>query len=86
MGIVSLLAWIIIGGIAGWLASKVMNTDASQGTLQDIAVGIIGAFVGGFALNALNVSSSSGEFSILSLVTAFVGSVIFLGVLKLLRR
>ncbi len=86
MGIVSLLAWIIIGGIAGWLASKVMNTDASQGTLQDIVVGIIGAFVGGFALSALNVSSASGEFSILSLVTAFVGSVLFLGVLKLIRR
>ena len=86
MGIVSILAWIIVGGIAGWLASKVMNTDASQGTLADIVVGIIGAFVGGFALNLLGVASASGEFSILSLVTAFVGSVIFLGVLKLIRR
>lgn len=86
MGIVSILAWVIIGGIAGWLASKVMKTDASQGTIQDIVVGIIGAFVGGFVLNLLNVSNASGEFSILSLVTAFVGSVVFLGVLKLIRR
>lgn len=86
MGIVSILAWVIIGGIAGRLASKVMKTDASQGTSQDIVVGIIGAFVGGFVLNLLNVSNASGEFSILSLVTAFVGSVVFLGVLKLIRR
>ena len=63
-----------------------MNTDASQGTIADIVVGIIGAFVGGFALNVLGVSSAAGEFSILSLVTAFVGSVLFLGVLKLIRR
>lgn len=86
MDIISILAWIIIGGIAGWLASKVMNTDAAQGTVQDIIVGIIGAFVGGFVLNLLGVASASGEFNILSLVTAFIGSVIFLGVLKLVRR
>ncbi len=86
MGIISILAWVIIGGIAGWLASKVMKTDASQGTIQDIVVGIVGAFVGGFVLNLLNVANASGEFSILSLVTAFVGSVVFLGVLKLIRR
>lgn len=84
--IVSILAWIIIGGIAGWLASKVMNTDASQGTVQDIVVGIVGAFVGGFVLNILGVASADGEFSVLSLVTAFVGSVVLLGVLKLIRR
>ncbi len=84
--IVSILAWIIIGGIAGWLASKVMNTDASQSTVQDIVVGIVGAFVGGFVLNLLNVSSASGEFSVVSLVTAFVGSVVLLGLLKVIRR
>jgi len=86
MGIVSILAWIIIGGIAGWLASEVMNTDAAQSTLQDIVVGIVGAFIGGFTLNALGIASASGEFSFLSLITAFVGSVILLGLLKLIRR
>lgn len=80
--IVSILAWIIIGGIAGWLASKVMKTDAAQGTVADIVVGI----VGGFVLNLLGLASANGEFSILSLVTAFVGSVAFLGLLKLIRR
>lgn len=86
MGIVSILAWIIVGGVAGWLASIVMKTDARQGTLQDIVVGIIGAFLGGWVLNLLNLANDAGEFNILSLVTAFIGSIIFLGVLKLIRR
>lgn len=86
MSIISILAWIIIGGVAGWLASKVMKTDAKQGTIQDIAVGIAGAFIGGFVLNFLNLANDAGGFNILSLITAFVGSVILLGVLKLIRR
>ena len=86
MSIVSLLAWLIIGGVAGWLASLVMKTDAQQSTLTDILVGIVGAVIGGFLLNTFGLASDAGEFSILSLVTAFFGAVVLLAVIKLFRR
>ncbi|MCC7450746.1 MAG: GlsB/YeaQ/YmgE family stress response membrane protein, partial [Anaerolineae bacterium] len=50
---VNILVWIIVGAIAGWLASLVMRTNASQGLLADIVVGIIGAFIGGFVLSLI---------------------------------
>ncbi|MGB1286744.1 MAG: GlsB/YeaQ/YmgE family stress response membrane protein [Aggregatilineales bacterium] len=86
MGIVSIIAWIVVGGVAGWLASMVMKTNAAQGTLMDIVVGIIGAFIGGFVLSAVGVQNDAGSFNIASLATAFVGAVILLGILKLIRR
>ena len=75
----NLLAWLVIGALAGWLASMVMRTNASQGLLMDIIVGIIGAFIGGFVLNLLGLGAAAGDFSVLSLVTAFIGAVILLG-------
>jgi uncharacterized membrane protein YeaQ/YmgE (transglycosylase-associated protein family) len=86
MSIVSLLAWLVIGGLAGWLASLVMKTDAQQSTLTDIFVGIVGAIIGGFLLGALGVPNDAGDFSILSFVTAFIGAVVLLAIIKLVRR
>jgi uncharacterized membrane protein YeaQ/YmgE (transglycosylase-associated protein family) len=83
--IMSWLAWIIIGGVAGWLASMVMKTNARQGLLMDIIVGIIGAVIGGFLLNAVGMSGVTG-FNIWSLLVAFIGAVVLLGVLRLLSR
>ena len=74
------LAWIIIGALAGWLASMVMHTR--QGILMDIIVGIVGAFVGGFLFNLLGVSGFNG-FNVWSLIVAFVGAVVLLGLLRL---
>lgn len=82
----SLIAWLVIGALAGWLASMVMKTNASQGLLMDIIVGIIGAFIGGFVLNLLGLGADAGEFSVLSLVTAFIGAVILLGIMKAVTR
>src|SRR3982751_656226 len=76
------LAWIIVGAIAGWLASIVMRTNAQQGLLLDIVVGIIGALIGGVLFNALGVSGVTG-FNVWSLFVAFVGAVILLGLLRL---
>ena len=56
----SLIVWIIVGAIAGWLASIVMKTNAQQGLLTDIIVGIVGGFIGGFILNALNIGTTPG--------------------------
>lgn len=76
------LAWLIVGALAGWLASIVMKTNAQQGLLLDIIVGIVGAFVGGFLFNTLGVTGVTG-FNIWSVFVAFVGAVVLLGLLRL---
>ena len=76
------LAWLIVGAVSGWLASIVMRTNASQGLLLDIIVGIIGAFIGGFLFNAIGVTGVTG-FDIWSVFVAFVGAVVLLGLLRL---
>jgi uncharacterized membrane protein YeaQ/YmgE (transglycosylase-associated protein family) len=90
MTIGNLLAWLIIGGVAGWLASMVMRTNAQQGTFIDIVVGIIGAFIGGFVFDVLDIGGPAtagiSGFNIASLVTAFIGAIILLGLLRLIRR
>ncbi len=79
------LAWIIIGAISGWLASIVMGTNASQGLLMDIIVGIIGAFIGGFLFNLIGAPGATG-FNVWSLFVAFIGAVVLLGILRLFSR
>lgn len=83
---VSIIAWIIIGAIAGWLASIVMKTNAQQGLLMDIIVGIIGGFIGGWLLGALGVGGGVTGINIGSILTAFIGAVVLLALLRLLRR
>ncbi|MBN2292131.1 MAG: GlsB/YeaQ/YmgE family stress response membrane protein, partial [Pirellulales bacterium] len=73
-----LLAWLIIGALAGWLASKVM-TGHQQGLLMDIVVGIAGAFVGGLLFSQFGAPGTTG-FNIWSLFVAFTGAVILLAV------
>ncbi len=86
MDIVNIIAWIVVGAIAGWLASIVMKTNASQGLLTDIIVGIIGGFLGGIILNALGVGGEVTGFNLTSVLVAFIGAVVLLGLLRLIRR
>jgi uncharacterized membrane protein YeaQ/YmgE (transglycosylase-associated protein family) len=79
------IAWIVLGGIAGWIASMIMKTDAQQGLLANIVVGIIGAFVGGFVFSLFGGSGVSG-FNVPSLVVAVIGAVITLYIYKMIRR
>jgi uncharacterized membrane protein YeaQ/YmgE (transglycosylase-associated protein family) len=81
----SILAWIILGAAAGWLASIVMKTDAEQGALMNIVLGIAGAVVGGFLLNMLGQSGATG-FNFYSLLVAFIGAILLIGVGKTFRR
>ena len=80
---ISMILWLLFGALIGWLASLVMRTDARQGALLNIVVGIVGAFIGGFLLNR-NVSPN--VFSPMSLLTAFLGAVVLLGVFNLATR
>ena len=77
---------IIIGGIAGWLASLVMNRDASMGIFWNIIVGIIGSLIGNFVGGLIGFGGSIQEFSIPGLIVAFVGAVILLGIVNLIQR
>ena len=79
-----ILSWIILGGIAGWLASIVMKTDASQGIFLNIVVGIVGAFLGGLAFGLLGGEGVTG-FNLYSLLVALVGAVLFLWIVKAVR-
>jgi uncharacterized membrane protein YeaQ/YmgE (transglycosylase-associated protein family) len=79
------IAWLIVGLIAGWLASIVMKTDSAQGPLTDIILGIIGAFVGGFVMNMFGSTGVTG-FNLYSILVATVGAIIVIGIGRALRR
>ena len=79
---------IVVGGILGWLASIVMRTDAQQGILLNIVVGIVGALLGGFLLSPLlgGAPITSGAYDIRSLLVSFLGAVVLLAIVNLFRR
>jgi len=84
------MGWIIaliVGGVAGWLASMVMNRNSSMGIFWNIVAGCVGSVVGN-ALSGplLGVRGSVQEFSVTGLVIAFVGAVIVLGIVNLIQR
>ena len=77
------LIMLIVGGIAGWLASMVMRTDGQQGIILNVVVGIIGGFLGGFLLPmvGLNFGGTLGY-----LITALIGAIVLLAIVNLFRR
>lgn len=86
---INFLLWILFGALVGWLASIVMRTNAQQGMLLNIVVGIIGAFLGGLIFNMLGYSGTSindSAFSLSSLLVSFVGAVVLLGIVNVVRR
>lgn len=72
-----ILTWIIFGALVGWIASLIMKTDAEQGVLANIIVGIVGAFLGGALSSLFNGPGVSG-FNIGSLLVAILGAVVLL--------
>jgi len=82
MGIV---IWIIVGAIAGFVASKVL-TGKGMGLLWDIVVGILGAFLGGWLASLAGIHVSTGTFTVGGLLAAFVGAVILLVVFRALTH
>lgn len=85
---INFIIWIILGGILGWIASMIMRTDAQQGALLNIIVGIIGAFLAGLFLSPLfGVSTiNQNNFSIASLLVSLLGAIILLAIVNLFRR
>ena len=86
--LINFLVWIIVGGILGWIASMIMRTDAQQGALLNIIVGIVGAILGGLLLAPLfgTGTINQGDFSLSSLLVSLLGAVILLAIVNLVRR
>jgi len=82
--LLNLLLWLVLGALAGWIASKVMGTGAQQGLLLDIVVGIVGAFLGGILMNVIGFAGVTG-FNIYSLIVAILGAVVLLAIVKAVR-
>ena len=80
-----ILLWIVLGGIAGWIASFIMKTDGQQGILLNVIVGIVGAMIGGFIFGTLGESPVTG-FNFYSLMVAVAGAVVLLFVVKAVRN
>jgi uncharacterized membrane protein YeaQ/YmgE (transglycosylase-associated protein family) len=84
MGLIVLL---IVGGILGWLASIVMRTDGQQGIFLNVVVGIVGALLGGFLLTPfIGGGSITNGISAGSLIVSFLGAIVLLAIVNLVRR
>jgi uncharacterized membrane protein YeaQ/YmgE (transglycosylase-associated protein family) len=83
----NLLLWIIIGGILGWIASRMMGTDDQQGVLLNIVVGVVGAFIAGLLLSPLlGVGTiNQSDFSLPSMLISLLGAVILLALVNAFR-
>jgi uncharacterized membrane protein YeaQ/YmgE (transglycosylase-associated protein family) len=83
----NLIVWLVVGGLIGWVASMVMGTNDRQGLILNVVVGIVGAFLGGWLLSNLFGTSTINEsnFSVGGLFVSFLGAVILLAIVKLVR-
>ena len=85
---INLIVLLIVGGVLGWLASIVMRTDAQQGIFLNIVVGIVGALLAGLLIAPMigGGTITQGSFSVRSLLVSFLGAVVLLGIVNLVRR
>jgi len=79
-----LILWLIVGGVIGWLASIVMRTDAQQGIILNIIVGIIGAFLGGLIFSGGSINNA--PLTVYSFLVSLLGAIILLAIVNLVRR
>lgn len=80
-----ILLWIVFGALVGWIASLIMKTDAEQGPLLNIIVGIIGAVLGGWIMNFFGQSGTTG-FNLYSFVVALLGAIVLIAIVRAIRR
>ena len=83
-----IIGWIILGGLAGWVASLIMKTDGSQGILMNIIVGIVGAIIGGWIISLIDQGDVMAfmAFDLRSFLVALLGAVVLIWIMKLLKR
>jgi uncharacterized membrane protein YeaQ/YmgE (transglycosylase-associated protein family) len=84
----NLIIMLIVGGVLGWLASLVMRTDGQQGILMNVVIGVVGSVLAGFLLTPFLGGSpiTTGAFDIKSLAVSFLGAVVLLAIINIIRR
>ncbi|HTN67154.1 MAG TPA: GlsB/YeaQ/YmgE family stress response membrane protein [Burkholderiaceae bacterium] len=82
------IIWIVVGGIIGWLASLLMKTDAQQGLIMNVVVGVVGALLSGWIIAPLlgTGTINQNDFSLGALFASFLGAVVLLAIVNLFRR
>ena len=85
---INLIIWLVVGGLIGWIASMIMRTDAQQGVILNVVVGIIGAMLGGWLLAPLFGTGTihQNDFSLAGLGVSLLGAIILLAIVNLIRR
>jgi uncharacterized membrane protein YeaQ/YmgE (transglycosylase-associated protein family) len=79
-----IILFLIIGGVAGWLASVIMRTNSSQGTIGDIVLGVVGAIVGGITMSFFGQAGYTG-FNLYSMLVAILGAVLIIWLGRLIN-
>lgn len=79
-----IIIWLVVGGVVGWLASMIMRTDAQQGVILNIVVGIVGAFLGGLIFSRGDINEA--PLNLTAFLVSLVGAVILLAIVNLFRR
>lgn len=79
----SIIVWIVIGGLAGWAAGAIMKSEG--GLLRNIIVGIVGAIIGGFLMSFFGAEGFTG-FNLWSFAVALIGSIVFIGAVNVLAK
>jgi uncharacterized membrane protein YeaQ/YmgE (transglycosylase-associated protein family) len=85
---INFIIWLIVGGVIGWIASLIMRTDAQQGVLLNVVVGIVGAALGGWLISPLLgfPTINQDAFSVGAMVVSLIGAIILLAIVNLFRR
>ena len=81
---INLIVWLVAGAVIGWIASMVMHTDAQQGTILNIVVGVVGALIAGLLMNQPTINQN--VFNLNALVISLIGAIGLLAVVNLVRR
>lgn len=82
------IIWLVVGGVIGWIASMIMNTNAQQGAILNVIVGIVGSVLGGWLVGPLLGAGTinQNDFSVRGLIASLIGAVILLAIVNLVRR
>jgi uncharacterized membrane protein YeaQ/YmgE (transglycosylase-associated protein family) len=78
------ILWLVVGGVVGWLASLVMRTDAQQGIILNIVVGIVGAVIAGLILGGGSINENPLDLT--NILWSLLGAIILLAIVNLVRR
>lgn len=87
MSLWDIISWVVIGALAGWVASMVMKTNAQQGGLANVVVGVAGALVGGFIMHLMDkTGATANAFHIRNFFVALAGAVVVLFIYKAVSK